>query len=162
MTENEYINSGCENRFCQFTFTDQRTEYGVITTFFNNEPHRYYLVRANQMIDFQRYMNEGNQEQMRLLSSPVDLESIVDVNRVEKLGFKPKALIALQGLSQEEKQAAMRIIQSMEANPNQLEIYERVKISNKSVFVVRGEHKLRIFIQREQFGIIVLDIIRKE
>lgn len=159
MTELDFINSGCDNRHCRFIFSSGEIAYGVITTFFIDEPRTYYLVTSPNMIEFQKYMNAGDKRNMKKLCSVVNLKNLKEADPVEKISFKPKARIAYQGLSGQAKVKASELILRASNNPTYLKQQKKIKIGDKAVYVIRLGAQARILIQQEVYGIIVIDII---
>jgi hypothetical protein len=100
MTETEYSQSGCDNNHSKFTMTDGRIEYGVITTYFSEEPTQYQLVRSPKMIEFKRYMDVNDKEKMRELTIPIDLK---DIQKAERLDSFQEMLIDKQGEQEQKK-----------------------------------------------------------
>jgi len=79
MTQTEYLQSGCNNKHCKFTFKKGEIVYGVITTFFISEPDNYYLVPSPQMIEFKKYMDSNDHKKMKELSTLINLDDILSV-----------------------------------------------------------------------------------
>jgi hypothetical protein len=86
MTQIEYLQSGCDNKHCKFTFKSGEIAYGVLTTYFQNEPNKYYLVRSPQMIEFKKYMDSNDFNNMKKLCSPIDLSDLVKAELLDSFG----------------------------------------------------------------------------
>lgn len=82
MTKEEYYQSGCETYYCKFILKNGTEEYGVITTFFPDEPNNFYLVRANEMPEFKKLMDENNYKEMKELAVLIDLGEIEKAERL--------------------------------------------------------------------------------
>ena len=63
----------------EYTLTNNRTIYGVISTFFGNS-NNYYFVSNGNLIEFARYRDENNLEKMMELASPILLSEILSVS----------------------------------------------------------------------------------
>jgi len=159
MTELEYIDSGCENRHCLFTFANGDEVSGVITTFFLKEPSKYYLVRTPDMLKFKEYMDKNDYEKMKSLCIPTDLKDIIDVERMEKINFTIRANVAFQNLSFEKQRNTKELLEKVAHNTSLLNRENIVHILNKQYYVIRIDSKTRILIQKKKYGIIIYDII---
>jgi spore coat protein CotH len=82
MTKSEYALSGCENYHSKFTFDNGTEEFGVMTTFFPDEPDNYYLVRSPKLIDFKKLMDDNNYQEMKKNCVRIDLGKMIRVERI--------------------------------------------------------------------------------
>lgn len=82
MTREEYFFSNCENRHSLFTFKDGRKVSGVINSFIINKPESYQLVTTDKMLDFKKFMDKRDYENMKTLYEEINLS---DIDSVEEL-----------------------------------------------------------------------------
>jgi hypothetical protein len=82
MTKEEYDLSGNDCYRCKFTLVDNKTEIGIIATFFPDEPDNYYLVKSYHMIDFEKHKEKNDYLLMKSLCNSIDLRDLLKVERI--------------------------------------------------------------------------------
>jgi len=93
MTKIEYFHSGCDNKHAKFTMKNGQVIYGVVTTFFIEEPQTLYLVKSPQLIEYQKNSEQSNKTGMRSLATLFNIEEVEHValfNHFEELLLKKK------------------------------------------------------------------------
>jgi len=82
MTEREFIFSGCENYPSEFHLANETTVYGIIIKFALYESTAYHFVPAANMREFKTHMDKRDKEQMKRLSSPIELNTIKTAQKI--------------------------------------------------------------------------------
>ena len=78
MTEWEYTETGCRNYGCEFTLKEGKKLFGIIDTFFSDEPTTFYFVKMMDTFDF-RSISDGedrDEKRMRNLCTEIDISAI--------------------------------------------------------------------------------------
>ncbi len=91
MTKTEYFHSGCDNKHAKFTMKSGEIIYGVVTTFFIEEPSELYLIKSNNLIEYKKLEETGNKEGLRKLAAKFNIEDVENVtlfNPFEELLLK--------------------------------------------------------------------------
>jgi hypothetical protein len=83
MNPSTYLMSKDYGRYCKFTFKNGEMRKGVIREFFLQECGKYYFVPSHNMLEFQKYQEDMNQEKMKELCVLIDLAEIVEFQSAE-------------------------------------------------------------------------------
>ncbi|MDB5228287.1 MAG: hypothetical protein JWN78_2480 [Bacteroidota bacterium] len=83
MNDFEYYESGCMNKHCAFTFTNGRTENGIISTFFPGNSNTYYFVPTANLVVFAQFQKASNYNEMKKLCVLIDLSELKNATKIE-------------------------------------------------------------------------------
>jgi hypothetical protein len=155
MTEQEFRRGGFTNKHCKFIFNGV-TVTGVISTFFMDEPNEYYLVKSSVMREFQEYMNNNNYSKMKLLCTKINFSSLESATILPRTLYTTKAKMVLEGLLPDKKMEITRLIETAHRSSFH---QQSVLIGNTPMFVLRSGFDFRVIIEKDQYGIIVNDIL---
>lgn len=159
MSPEEYGLTGCENRHARFYFDGGVEKTGVATTFFIEEPNRYYLVETAKLQQFRKYSDVHDVEKMKSLCQELDFNTLKEVELFDPINISYRAQLILQKLPINVQSSITTLLSSINNDLRLLDRSEVLTVGGSQVFVYRLDQFTRLLIHKKRKGIILLNIL---